>query len=217
VYYPEGDSVNAQSDVLTATTDGKHILGAALVGGAGPITVSDIGVTIPTTICPGAPGTTLSPMSTGGTLNASVNFSQVDATAVDQIVASPASNLAFITYQGTSTGSTALLPYYVPGSNAAAYVPLAGGSAIAPVTGAFAPDDSQFFVGTTGDNLVHFISIPKVATNPAAADVQQIAPSLPACVPVSAGGNDVGCTLPSTYTGTVVPTTAIAVKPRSTT
>jgi hypothetical protein len=64
--------------------------------------------------------------------------------------------------------------------------------------------------------MVHYISIPPVvspATPPV--DTQQISPNLPACTPVSAGGNDLGCTY--TGTGTVVPATAIEVKPRATT
>jgi hypothetical protein len=138
---------------------------------------------------------------------------------VDQVVASPASNLAFITYNGTTTGAT--LPYYIPGTGGAAgtvgYVPLSGSSAItAPLTGAFSPDDSYFFVGTAGDNLVHYITIPPhVSTTTPPTDSLQIAPNLPACVPVAAGGNDLGCTY--TGTGTVVPVTVITVKPRSTT
>ena len=56
-FYPQGDSVTVQTDVLAATTDGKHILGAALVGGG--IELSDIGVTIPTGECPTAAGNTL--------------------------------------------------------------------------------------------------------------------------------------------------------------
>ncbi len=41
-FYPQGDSVNADTDVLAATIDGKHILGAAAAGGG--ISLSDIGV-----------------------------------------------------------------------------------------------------------------------------------------------------------------------------
>jgi hypothetical protein len=85
----------------------------------------------------------------------------------------------------------------------------------APVAGAFSPDDSLFFVSTAGDNLIHFIGVPAVTANPSKADTQQIAPNLPACSSVSAGGNDIGCAFSGT--GTVVPATAIAVKPRSTT
>jgi DNA-binding beta-propeller fold protein YncE len=97
------------------------------------------------------------------------------------------------------------------------YVTLTGGSAItAPLTGAFTPDDSLFFVATAGDNLVHYITIPQTLTSATPpADSQQIAPNLPSCIPVSAGGNDIGCTYSGT--GSVAPVTAIAVKPRSTT
>jgi hypothetical protein len=82
--------------------------------------------------------------------------------------------------------------------------------------GAFSPDDTLFFVSTAGDNLIHYISIPtSVTTATPPTDSQQIAPNLPACIPVSAGGTDLGCT----YAGTdsVVPATVIEVKPRSTT
>ena len=86
----------------------------------------------------------------------------------------------------------------------------------APLAGAFTSDDAFFFVSTAGDNKIHYITIP---ANPSPAtppiDSQQISPNLPACTPVSAGGNDAGCTF--TGTGTIVPATAITVLPRSTT
>jgi hypothetical protein len=228
LFYPQGDSVDALSDVLAATTDGEHILGAALSGGA--VTLSDIGITIPTitiptdptiktpATCPVSPSGALSPLTITHTLN-QVAVGGVKAKAVNQVVPAPNSTLAFITYDGDTAGAT--LPYYVTGSGGApgtvSYVTLKGSSAItAPLTGAFTPDDTLFFVGTAGDNLVHYISIPQTvtaATPPT--DTQQIAPNLPSCVPVSAGGTDIGCTYPGT--GSVVPVTAIAVKPRSTT
>jgi hypothetical protein len=217
--YPLGDSEPVQSDVLTATTDGKHILGAALLGGG--ITLSDIAVTVPSSACPiSTAGTTqtLSPLPISSSVN-QLSLAGINATAINQIVASPVSNLAFITYNGINAG--AQLPYYIPGTGTSAgtvgYVALAGGSAItAPLTGAFTADDSIFFVSTAGDNKIHYISIP---ANPSAAtpptDSQQISPNLPACTSLSAGGNDVGCTY--TGTGTIVPATAITVVPRSTT
>jgi hypothetical protein len=143
----------------------------------------------------------------------------VNANAINQVVASPVSNLAFVTYNGTGTG--AQLPYYLPAANGApgtvGYVTLKGGSAItAPLAGTFTADDSIFFVSTAGDNQIHYISIP---ANPSAAtpptDTQQISPNLPACTPVSAGGNDVGCAFSGT--GTIVPATVIVAVPRSTT
>jgi hypothetical protein len=86
----------------------------------------------------------------------------------------------------------------------------------APLAGAFSPDNTLFFVSTAGDNLVHYLSVPLVTTNPAKADTQQIAPNLPACTPVADGGVDPGCTLAAPTTSPV-PATVIFVKPRSTT
>ena len=206
VFYPQGDSVNAATSVLAATTDGQHILGAGLAGGG--IELSDIGVTIPYGACP-APSTTgaLTALTLTHTLN-QVPVA-VNATAVDQVVASPASNLAFVTYTGTTTG--AKLPYYQPVSGGSAgtlnYVNLTGSTAITgPVAGAFSPDDKLFFVSTAGDNLIHYIDIPTLT------DTQQINVNLPACAP----GSDPSCTFTAPVTGSV-PATAIAVKPRSTT
>ncbi len=221
-FYPQGDSVAALTDVLAATTDGQHILGAALSGGA--VTLSDIGITLPTTTdsagtttpatCPDANGV-LSPLTIAHTL-AQVPVTAAGATAVDQVVPAPNSSLAFLTYNGTTPGAS--LPYYIPGTGGAAgtvgYVTLNNASAItAPITGAFTPDGTLFFVSTAGDNLVHYISIPTAITGTTLpTDSQQVAPNLPACTPISAGGNDLGCTY--TGTGTIVPATVITVKPR---
>ncbi|HEV2215303.1 MAG TPA: hypothetical protein VGR64_08450, partial [Terracidiphilus sp.] len=112
----------------------------------------------------------------------------------------------------TTTGAN--LPYYIPGTGGAAgtlgYVSLAGSASItAPVAGAFSPDDTLFFVSTTGDNKVHYINVQTLT------DTQQISPNLPACTPLSQGGTDPGCTY--TGTDTVVPATVVTVKPRTTT
>ncbi len=205
VFYPQGDSVNAQTDVLAATVDGQHILGAGMVGGG--ITLYDIGVTIPSGACPVAINNVLQPLTITHTLNPfAVN---VNATSVDAVVASPASNLAFITYNGTTPG--AQLPYYIPGTGGAAgtlnYLTLANSATItAPVAGAFSPDDTTFFVSTAGDNQIHYIDV-KTLT-----DKQQISPNLPPCAP----GSDPNCTI-TTPTTTPVPATAFAIKPRATT
>ena len=117
-FYPQGDSVSAQSDVLAATTDGTHILGASLPLNSSQIDLVDIGVSVPTGAnaqCPGAGSNTLSPLSTNAKLNGSVAINQVVASAVNQVVASPASNLAFITYSGSTAGAS--LPYYKPSAS----------------------------------------------------------------------------------------------------
>jgi len=211
-FYPQADSIAAQSDVLAATTDGNHILGAALSGTQ--INLSDIGVSVPSGVnaqCPGVGTNTLSPLSTDGKLNGTVAINQVVASAVNQILASPASNLAFVTYSGSTAGAS--LPYYVPsasGVGKVGYIPLKGAANItAPLAGAFTPDDQFFFISTAGDNMIHYISVPTLT------DTQQIAPNLPACTPVSSGGNDPGCTFSGN--SSIVPATVIVVKPRPTT
>ena len=155
---------------------------------------------------------------------------------IDQVVTGPepvtnssttsSNSIAFVTYSASAapSGGNALLPYYVPGSSGAAgtvgYVtlktPSGSTAAIAPIIGAFSPDDTTFFVSTTGDDEIHYITIPtSVTSTTVPTDSQQISPNLPACTPVSAGGVDAGCI----YNGssTIVPATAIAVKPRTTT
>ena len=237
-FYPQGDAVYdsanspLQTDVLAATTDGSHILGAALINNQ--VQLSDIGVDIPagacTTTTTGVPPNdveTLHALTIAHQLN-QTTLAQVNGpavTQVNQVVPSSVSNLAFIMYSASDTNFNASLPYYKPVACTAGsltdpctlgtvgYVPLTGasptGGPTAPVAGAFAPDDTLFFVSTAGDNLVHYISLPSLT------DTQQIAPGLPACTPPSAGGRDDGCIFNGT--GTVVPATAIAVKPRTTT
>ncbi len=232
-FYPQGDSVPVQTDVLAATTDGQHILGAAMIGGG--VTLSDIGVTIPNSVSSPSGNCVVTTTGSGSNqvqtlwpltiqhstpqefqLNPSPSLGNVSATAINQVVPSPASNLAFITYQAASANTNALLPYYVPGSGVS-YVSLNNSSAIsAPVAGAFSPDDKLFFVSTAGDNLIHYITIPpSISPSAPPTDSKQIAPNLPACTPLSGGGKDPGCIYSGS--GSIVPATAIAVRPRPTT
>ena len=241
VFYPLGDTEPVESDVLSSTVEGHHILGAQWNSG-GSITLSDIAVTIPTKAASSSSGTTvnvptgcpvatdptthvqtLSPLAIAGTVSQST-FA-VSATSVNQVITGstpvPVSggtgtSLAFITYNGT--GTNASLPYYLPASGSGAGTPdavaLTGASSItAPVAGAFSPDNTLFFVSTAGDNQIHYISIPTAITpSSKPADQQQISPKLPGCDP----GTDAGCIFTGTP-GAIVPATAIAVKPRSTT
>jgi trimeric autotransporter adhesin len=245
-FYPQSDSVNLLTNALGATSDGEHILSGSLSGTS--ITLNDIGVNIPPTSafpaaeCPvtlAGATQTLSPLSTNPVLNGSVNLSGVtDATAINQIVTgtapttasvTTAAPIAFVTYNTPGTSTTAApLPYYLPQSTPGSvgpvgYVTFADSTSAAPPTapldGAFSPDHSIFFVSTAGDDEVHFINIPAtLSPTSAPADTQQLTPALPACTPVSAGGNDAGCLYP-TAPGptTVVPVTVIAVKPRAVT
>jgi hypothetical protein len=248
-FYPQGDVVLDSSNnlvptqVLAATTDGKHILGASTTGtstAGANITLSDIGVTIPELNCLppeyiGAPplpnpnyplllGDTLSPLPLQTMLTQPPAITAT-AAAVNQVVPSPTSSLAFITYTPPTTGAATgvALPYYLPGTSTLGSVPFKGSSAAnitAPLAGAFTPDNRLFFVSTAGDNMIHYINVPLVTTNPANADTQQITPNLPACTPPPplGTGTDLGCAYsgPSPATA-IVPATVIVVKPRSTT
>jgi trimeric autotransporter adhesin len=166
------------------------------------------------------------------------SITDVDASAANQVVVGSipqknsaqtvAANIAFITYEPASTTATtnAVLPYYLPansGPGIAGSVKLnvsstcaSCGVITAPLTGAFTPDHTLFFVSTEGDNEIHYISVtPSVSATTPPTDTQQISPNIPACTPPSAGGLDVGCMY--TGSGAIVPATAIYVKPRATT
>ena len=213
--YPQAGSVQVPTDLLAATTDGAHILGAKL-GSSTSATLYDIGVSFAESLnngaCPSVAsgGTftstniTTSPVTTPTPPQTAIPFaSNVQVSALNQVVASPTSSLAFVTYSAAagSTG-TATLPYYEPNTNGTlgtvgqvTFQEPAGttAAATAPIAGAFSLDDTLFFVSTSGDNLVHYISVNTLQ------DTQQIKPGL-----VDGNGNP-------------VPATFIAVKPRSTT
>jgi len=256
-FYPQSDSIAYQTDVLGATSDGSHILGAALAGSnssGNSINLTDIGVAVPTAvpngpltsngICPGvgpsapAQGAALSPLSTDPTVNGTLSLSGVtNAVKVNQVVVGSAPStesdttaapIAFVTYAPGASTAAAQLPFYLPqtsGAGPVGYITFADATSAnpptAPVAGAFGSDNTLFFVSTAGDNEIHLLSIPtnvSIASPPA--DSQQISPNLPACTPVSLGGNDAGClyqtpTVPTSTT--YVPATVIEVKPRSVT
>jgi trimeric autotransporter adhesin len=216
-FYPEGDSVSADTQVLAATTDGMHILGAAATGSG--ISLTDIGVKIPTGDCPAPINGVLQPLTIASTpleTTVAANASSVNAVvtspaAVSQGVNTAGSSLSFVLYNGTTTGAT--LPFYsqttaeTSSLGTVGYVSLTGGSAItAPIAGAFSPDNTLFFVSTSGDNKVHYIDTTTLT------DTKQISPNLPACTP----GSDPGCKI-TTPAPSVVPATVVWVKPRATT
>ena len=96
-----------------------------------------------------------------------------------------------------SSAATGLLPTYQPSATAGQPGTLTNvqlsGTAQAPIAGVFSPDETLFFVSTSGDNLVHFID--PVALK----DTQTINPNL------------------TDANGKPVPAQMLAVKPRATT
>jgi hypothetical protein len=194
VFYPPADNSPAITDRISSTNDGHHILGATVT----PVpTLSDLHVTIPIGGCPlpaGGPSGTLSLLSPGLTFSNTLSttiLSPVTATAIDGVVPTSDSSVAFITY----TGSGGVLPAYSPtasGPGLTTYIKLSG-TATAPLAGVLSADNSTFFAGTSGDNLVHLI------TRSSLTDGSTIAPNL-----TSPGGAP-------------VPVNLLAQKPRRTT
>jgi trimeric autotransporter adhesin len=209
--YPQIASVaEPATDILGATIDGAHMLGVGSVN-AGTGTLTDINLNFSASLnngaCPASAsgGTftsteiTVSPVTTQS--QAQIAPPGVAISMFDQVLPSPASNLAFITYSGTNSApgtANQILPYYQPVDGATPgpvnYLTLQG-SPVAPITGAFSLDDTLFFVSTSGDNLVHIIDLTKTPYK----DSQQINPGL----------QDIN--------GNPLPATIITVKPRSTT
>lgn len=202
IYYPQAAAVNVATDHLAATTDGKHILGAT----ANPATLTDISVNVPIDACPMVtpPGTQV-PQTTGFTFSPAPTFNQVSLAGfgianINQVVASTNSQEAFITYLSNATAPPpggAQLPVYEPSSQSGAAGTLTSvtlaGSAIAPIAGIFSPDNTIFFVSTTGDDQIHLINTQTLT------DYMQINPKL-----VDSNGNPVAPQF-------------LAVKPRATT
>ncbi|HEY0795850.1 MAG TPA: hypothetical protein VGD64_08720 [Acidisarcina sp.] len=177
-YFPATTDVDPATDRLTATANGKHVIGAS----ATPATLTDIFTALPVGACPNNTPVQL------GTNVVQAALPGMPA-AIDQVVTSYDSSLAFITYSASTTALAggapgAILPAYMPSTNPGtpgtiAPVTLTGG-ATAPLAGVFSPDNSQFFVGTAGDDLVHVIDVKSLT------DTSTINPSLP-----DANGNPV--------------------------
>jgi len=168
-YYPLADSSAAKTDKVAATNDGLHILGATATPAP---TLTDLNVSqLPvTTACP----TVVLPTYFPTIVNAPVPLAGVTASAITGVVPASNSALAFVTYTGTS----GLLPFYVPaasGPGTLNFVTLSGGATSAPVAGVFATDNQTFYAGTSGDNQVHLIKV----TGTTATDSSVIAPKLP--------------------------------------
>ena len=154
VYYPDASVAAPPTDRVAATNDGVHILGASV---AGP-NLTDLRLSngsnsgLPIGQCP-PDGSALKFTATPVLVTALPNIAPAAITGVDP---TSDSAFAFITYTGTG----GVLPLYQPsksGPGALSSVKLSG-SATAPVSGVFSSDNSTFFVGTSGDNLIHLIT-----------------------------------------------------------
>jgi hypothetical protein len=176
-YNPLAATVTGDAaDHLAATDDGDHILGAnttELYDIEHSPTGDTTRLVAPTGPCPGVVSGTAGPLAIQTTLR-QLALTGITPTQIDQVLTSPDSARAFITY--TASAATGLLPMYLPssvagGTGTLSNIQLAGG-AQAPIAGVFSADSTEFFVSTTGDNLIHEI---KTATG---TDTLQLNPQL---------------------------------------
>ncbi|HEV2620131.1 MAG TPA: hypothetical protein VGU23_09375, partial [Acidobacteriaceae bacterium] len=171
VFYPSADgSVQSggpiinpvTADRIAATDDGLHILGATVTTAP---TLNDLRVEVPSnnpyvTINPNGP-----PVSVACPLTGTLTFSDtvtsipltpISASAITGVWPTSDSSEAFVTY----TGSGGVVPAYAPiatGPGTIKYIALSG-TATAPISGVVSADNTTFYTGTTGDNLVHIIN-----------------------------------------------------------
>jgi len=206
-FYPVSEIVTKPADRIAATTDGNHILGATATA---PASLQDLIVTLPVqTECPQAsltaPATPVAFTSTNNTHP----LTGVTATAITGVIPSTNSAVAFVTYIGAGVAGSQL-PMYIPSTGTVSPISLPG--ATAPVSGVFSADNLTFYAGTSGDDLVHEVSVTYPATgNPTAAQSGTIAPSLPCGVGNIAAPN-LTCTA-----GSIVTPNLIVQRPKKST
>jgi hypothetical protein len=157
-FYPPADSASVVMDLIKATDDGLHILGATVSGGP---TMNDLvfSSALPPPPASGQPVgacPTVVPSNffTGQRASTkTVALPGVTATAINHVVPTSDAKYAFVAYTGTGS-----LPAYTTATGAVTSVALSG-SATSPAAAAISTDNSTLFVGTTGDNLVHLINV----------------------------------------------------------
>jgi trimeric autotransporter adhesin len=155
-FYPLVDTVANVTDRVVATSDGVHILGATVTNGPALVDIQPNHTVPPSpTPVPNVPTQACQqPVGPGyfGHTAVAVPLAGVTATAITGIPSTSDSAFAFVTYTGTGK-----LPQYVPATGAISYITLQG-AAIAPVAGVVSTDNNTFYLGTSGDNLVHILT-----------------------------------------------------------
>jgi trimeric autotransporter adhesin len=157
-FYPVADSASVVMDLIKATDDGLHILGATVTGGP---TMNDLvfSTALPPPPSSGqpvgaCPMVVPSNFFTGQRASTkTVPLPGVTATAINDLVPTSDAKYAFVAYTGTGS-----LPAYSTATGAATSIALTGGAS-SPIAAAISTDNSTLFVGTTGDNLVHLINV----------------------------------------------------------
>jgi hypothetical protein len=201
-YQSISQSTGVANERIIATDDKAHIIGAQ---NGNPAVLNDFD----TTSLPYTSPCTQAPTPTPPTFTATNTphpLTGVNATDITGVIPASNSAAAFVTYTGTSTNPVGILPIYFPAAKTASAVTLSGG-AIAPVAGVFSSNDAMFFVGTTGDNLVHEIALTyPTSGNPTAVDLS---------IPTPAPTNIVTPNLPDAVTpGAIATPNLLAQRPK---
>lgn len=181
VFYPMADSASVPTDLVRATSDGLHILGATVSNGP---SIADLTFSPalppppvagqPAGACPGV----VSPnyFTPQRTSTKSVAISGITATTINDLIPTSDAKLAFVTYNGTGS-----LPVYSPSTGTVTPIALSG-TATSPITATMSSDNATVYVGTTGDNLVHQIDVRSLkdttTVQPNGTVVNGIAPNL---------------------------------------
>jgi hypothetical protein len=181
ILYPDAGVVGPPTDRLAATNNGQHVVGVTATPTA---TLTDLRVT---SLNNGNPPATTGECPDAG--NGGLIFKTtpvlttvlpgITATSITGVFPSSDSSNVFVTYTGTG----GKLPLYSPttsGAGALGSVTLSTFTAvapIAPVAGVFSADNTTFYTGTSGDNLVHIVT---KGTTGFVDTTTPIAPKLPA-------------------------------------
>jgi hypothetical protein len=178
ILYPDAGVVGPATDRLAATNDGQHVVGVT----ASTATLTDLSVSslnANNATKPGQCPADYSALRFTTTPVLTSVLSGITPTAITGVVPSSDSSNVFVTYTGTG----GKLPLYSPaasgpGTLSSVTLSTFGSAApVAPVAGVFSSDNTTFYTGTTGDNLVHILT---KGTSGFVDTTTPIAPKLPA-------------------------------------
>jgi hypothetical protein len=179
---------NFVADHLASTTDGEHVISATATPTPQLI---DSNVVVPTDAPPPAGETVVSgacptdpttkatiPLTITNSANYTLSLAAYAPSLIHQVVTSPNSALAVVTYDSTSTatGNAQLPVYTIPAPGTAgtlSTVKLTGAQATTPIAAIFSPDYSEIFVSTGGDGNIHIVSTSTLT------DTEQFSANLP--------------------------------------
>ena len=164
VFYPDQGPVAGTNVVrIAATNDGNHMIGASTTN------ITDVAIG-------GSKKTGACPYTFTSTIAANPAIAGAVPTAITGVLPTSDSTFAFLTYTGTGS----VVPEYAPATQTITNIALqttSAGAPIAPVAGVVSSDNLTFYVGTTGDNLVHRLTR---GASGFADTVAPLVPSLPA-------------------------------------